>query len=393
MGDAALETGLPGRGWRAESGGLYSGHGVFRNSRAMTRTYLDHAATTPLRPEALAAMEGGLRSWANPSSPHAEGRAARRALEDARERVKAALGWPGEVLFTSGASEAASLALSHARAGERLVSAVEHDAVLRAARGATVLPIRRDGALDFTALERELSAADDPLVAVQSINSETGNAQNIGAIAELVHRAGGLLLVDASQSAGKAPLPPDADMLIISAHKFGGPIGIGALLVRDFATLEPAGGQERGYRRGTENLPGALGMAAALEAAGEPYCTPDATALLPAFAADLRALGGTWLADRLAAPTPLIHALAMPGLSSSAQLMRFDMQGIAISQGSACSSGSMRTSHVLEAMEMPTEEVARTIRLSLGWNTTRAEVERFCEAWLALARHAAERAA
>jgi len=359
----------------------------------MTRTYLDHAATTPLRAEARAAMEEGFRLWANPSSPHAEGRAARRALEDAREQVKAALGWPGEVIFTSGASEAAALALAHAKAGERLVSGVEHDAVLRAARGATVLPVLPDGALDLAVLERELAAADDPLVAVQSLNSETGNAQDIGAIGGLVHGAGGLLLVDASQSAGKAPLPLKADMLIISAHKFGGPIGIGALLVRDFATVEPAGGQERGYRRGTENLPGALGMAAALEACDEPYCDPDATALLPAFAADLRALGGTWLADRLAAPTGLIHSLAMPGLSGSAQLMRFDMQGIAVSQGSACSSGSMRTSHVLEAMGVPQDEAARMIRISLGWSTTRAEVERFCETWLSMARQAVERAA
>ena len=320
-------------------------------------------------------MEEGFRLWANPSSPHAEGRAARRALEDARERVKAAL------------------ALGQAKAGERLVSAVEHDSVLRAAPGATVLPVQPDGALDLTALERELAAADEPLVAVQSLNSETGNAQDLGAVAEAVHKAGGLLLVDASQSAGKARLHAEVDLAIISAHKFGGPIGIGALLVRDFAMLQPAGGQERGYRRGTENLPGALGMAAALEACREPYCNADATALLAPFAADLRALGGSWLADRLAAPTGLIHGIAMPGLSASAQLMRFDMQGIAVSQGSACSSGSMRTSHVLEAMGVPQEEAARTIRLSLGWSTTPAEVERFCDAWLTMARQAAERAA
>jgi len=359
----------------------------------MTRVYLDHAATTPLRPEARAAMEEGFRLWANPSSPHAEGRAARRALEDARERVKAALGWPGEVVFTSSASEAAALALGHSKAGERLVSAVEHDAVLRAARGAMVLPVQPDGALDLAVLGRELASTAEPLVAVQSINSETGNGQDLSLIADAVGKAGGLLLVDASQSAGKQPLPVEADLAIISAHKFGGPVGIGALLARHFAMLEPAGGQERGYRRGTENLPGALGMAAALEVCSEPYCTPDATALLQPFAAEVRALGGTWLGDRLAAPTGLIHSLAMPRLSGSAQLMRFDMQGIAVSQGSACSSGSMRTSHVLEAMGVPKEEAARMIRVSLGWNTTRAEVERFCDVWLAIARQARERAA
>jgi cysteine desulfurase len=359
----------------------------------MTRIYLDHAATTPLRPEARSAMAEGFRLWANPSSPHSEGRAARRALEDARERVKAALGWAGELIFTSGASEAAALALGHAKAGERLVSAVEHDAVLRAAPGASVLPVLADGAVDLAILEQELSAAAEPLVAVQSVNSETGNAQDLGRIADRVRQAGGLLLLDASQSAGKMKLPAEADLVILSAHKFGGPIGIGALLVRNFAMLEPAGGQERGYRRGTENLPGALGMAAALDGCGEPYCAPDATALLRSFAADVRGLGGTWLADRLASPTGLIHSLAMPGISASAQLMRFDMQGIAVSQGSACSSGSMRTSHVLEAIGVPQEEAARTIRISLGWNTTRAEIERFCEAWLTMARQGAERAA
>lgn len=359
----------------------------------MTRIYLDHAATTPLRPEAQTAIAEGFRLWANPSSPHAEGRAARRVLEEARERIKAALGWGGEVIFTSGASEAAALALGHAKAGERLVSAVEHDAVLRAAPGATVLPVLADGALDLAKLEQELAAAAEPVVAVQSVNSETGNAQDLGRIEELVRAAGGLLLVDASQSAGKMALPKAADLAIISAHKFGGPVGTGALLVRDFALLEPAGGQERGYRRGTENLPGVMGMAAALEACTHPYCDPDATALLPAFAADLRALGGTWMADRLSASTSLIHALAMPHLSGSAQLMRFDMQGIAVSQGSACSSGSMRPSHVLEAMGVSQQEAARMIRLSLGWNTTRADVQRFCDSWLTMARQAAERAA
>jgi len=359
----------------------------------MTRVYLDHAATTPLRPEARVAMEEGFRLWANPSSPHAAGRAARRALEDARERIKLALGWRGEVIFTSGASEAAALALVHGRAGERLVSAVEHDAILRAAPGAGVIPVRGDGAVDLAALDRELAAASHPLVAVQSVNSETGNAQDLAEVERRVHAAGGLLLVDASQGAGKGPVPPEGDMLILSAHKFGGPIGVGALLVHDFAVLEPSGGQERGYRRGTENLPGVLGMAAALEACGSPYCNPDATALLQPFAAEARALGGTWMDDRLSAPTSLIHAVAMPGLSASAQLMRFDMQGIAVSQGSACSSGTMRVSHVLEAMGVPPEEAARVIRISLGWSTTPDDVAQFCEAWLAMAQRAAERAA
>jgi cysteine desulfurase len=182
-------------------------------------------------------------------------------------------------------------------------------------------------------------------------------------------------------------------MVIDSAHKFGGPVGIGALLVHDLALLEPVGGHERGYRRGTENLPGALGMAAALEAGGEPYLGWDSHDLMEGFAAEVRAIGGTWFADRLDAPTGYIHSVAMPRLSGKAQLMRFDLAGISVSQGSACSSGSLHSSHVLKAMGVPDEEAERAIRFSLGWNTTREEVERFCETWLAMAREGAERAA
>ncbi|QZD93770.1 aminotransferase class V-fold PLP-dependent enzyme [Qipengyuania xiapuensis] len=346
--------------------------------------YLDHAATTPLRPEARAAMEEGFTLWANPSSPHAEGRKARAALEDARERVKRALGWEGEVIFTSGASEAAALALGHAKAGARLVSAVEHDAILKAAPDAERLPVRTDGALDLEVLT-EAVQRERPLIAVQQVNSETGNKQDLAAIAGLVHQAGGLLLADCAQSAGKFAAPP-CDMGIISAHKFGGPIGIGALLVKDFAMLEPSGGQERGYRRGTENLPGVLGMAAALEACSDPYVDPAILEPLDALAQACRDLGGTWLSDRLSDPTPYVRAIAMPKMSGSAQVMRFDMAGISVSQGSACSSGTMKTSHVLQAMQVEPDVADRTIRASFGWNTTREEVERFAEVWLELAK-------
>ena len=319
-------------------------------------------------------MEEGFALWANPSSPHAEGRAARRALEDARDRVKAALGWDGEVIFTSGASEAAALALVRAKAGARLVSAVEHDCILQAAPDAERLPVRPDGALDLEALA-EAVQRERPFVAVQHVNSETGNRQDLEAAIALVGDAGGLLLADCAQSAGKFALPP-CDMAIVSAHKFGGPIGIGALLVTDFALLEPGGGHERGYRRGTENLPGALGMAAALEAADSTFVDPSVTAPLDALPGALP----------LANPTPYIRALSMPSMSASAQVMRFDMAGIAVSQGSACSSGTMKTSRVLEAMQVDAGIAANTIRVSVGWNTAREDVERFCALWLELAR-------
>ena len=360
----------------------------------MSRIYLDHAATTPLRPEAREAMLRGFEIWANPSSPHAEGRKARAALEDARERVKAALNWSeGELIFTSGASEAAAIALGRAKGGRRMVSAVEHDSVLRAAPDAVVLPVGSDGALDLEVLERELKAHDTPVVAVQIINSETGNQQDFCEIADRVDEVGGISIIDAAQAAGKYRFRYYSGMVIVSAHKFGGPIGIGALLVHDYGLLEPTGGHERGYRRGTENLPGALAMAAALEAGGEPYIPWHPYELMQQFAAEVRAVGGTWFDDRIDVPTGFIHAIAMPGFSGKAQLMRFDLQGISVSQGSACSSGSLHSSHVLKAMGVPEEEAERTIRVSLGWNTTRDEVERFCEAWLKMAREGAQRAA
>ncbi|WP_234024923.1 cysteine desulfurase family protein [Tsuneonella amylolytica] len=337
-------------------------------------------------------MEAGFALWANPSSPHAEGRKARAALEDARERVKAALGWEGEVIFTSGASEAAELAIETARTVHDVASAVEHDAILRGDGPEWTLPVLPDGAADLRALSAESRPSDLPtddpenrsLVSVQHVNSETGNRQHIGFAAETVHDNGGLLLVDCAQSAGKFALPRMADMGIVSAHKFGGPVGVGALLVKDFAMLHPGGGQERGYRRGTENLPGILGLAAALEACSEPYIDPAVIEPLDAFAAEVRAMGGEWLSDRLSDPTPYIRAVAMPGLSAQAQLMRFDMAGISVSQGSACSSGTMKRSHVLTAMGVPDDTADRTIRVSFGWTTTRAEVERFCEVWLGM---------
>ncbi|RDC60555.1 Cysteine desulfurase [Alteripontixanthobacter maritimus] len=335
-------------------------------------------------------MLAGGELWANPSSPHGEGRAARAALEDARARLKQALDWDGEVIFVSGASEAATLALGRAKGGARLVSAAEHDAILKAAPQAERLPVLPDGSLDLDILSEAVTGREQPVVAVQQINSETGNRMDLPGIGRMVREAGGLLLADCAQGAGKFALP-DADMCILSAHKFGGPVGIGALLVRNFALLEPGGGQERGYRRGTENFPGVLAMVAALEACSDPYV--DAAVLEPMqrVAERCRAgvgegeSGGVWLADRLADPTPYIAAIAMPKMSGSAQLMRLDMSGIAVSQGSACSSGSLKQSHVMTAMGMDEDVAARMIRVSFGWSTTRSEVERFADAWLQLA--------
>ena len=335
--------------------------------------YLDHAATTPLLPAARAAMLEGFAIWANPSSPHKAGRAARAALEDARARIAAALGWSGEVILTAGASEALALALSRCTQPLAAVSTAEHEAVLRYSAGAERLAVGQDGLVD------PVQTALSGLVAVQQVNNETGVIQRLNEISEAVHSAGGLLLADCAQGAGKLPLPA-ADLIAISAHKFGGPVGIGALLVRDFAMLRPDGGQERGYRGGTENLPGALAMMAALEQG--PDWLAEAALLRARLEDGILAGGGEVVApgsERIAT----IGAYRMPGVSSAAQLIRFDAQNIAVSAGSACSSGSLRTSHVLEAMGV--EGAGEVIRVSIGRETTAAEIDRFLEAWRGIA--------
>lgn len=336
--------------------------------------YLDHAATTPLLPAARDALVDGLARWANPSSPHAAGRAARAALEEARTRMKAALGWRGEVVFTSGASEGLALAIGRSKVPLAAVSVVEHEAVLRLAGDAARLPVDGHGLVDPGA------CALPGLVAVQQVNNETGVIQPLSEIAAAVRGAGGVLLVDAAQGAGKLPLP-EADLIVLSAHKFGGPIGTGALLVRDWALLHPAGGQERGYRPGTENLPGALGMVAALEAGAG--WMERAAALRQRLESALVAAGG----EIVAASAPrlaTIGSVRMPGRSATAQLIRFDGMGIAVSAGSACSSGSLRASHVLTAMGVP--HAGEVIRVSLGRETTEAHVDRFVAAWTEVAR-------
>ena len=320
-------------------------------------------------------MEQGSAVWANPSSPHAEGRRARAALEDARMRIKAALGWQGELIFTSGASEALGIALGRAKGGARLVSAVEHAAVLQAAPDAERLSVLADGQIDCDAL-REAVQREQPLVAVQTLNSETGALQDESALAAIIHDAGGLWLADASQSAGKRALPQGADMVVAAAHKLGGPVGIGVLLLRDYALLEPSGGHERGYRRGTENLPAALGFAAALEAGA--WSTKRAERA--AFAAQL---GASVLP--VARPADHILALTHPQLSAQVLVIRLDAMGFAVSAGSACSSGSLKPSRVLSAMGIAPAAAQRTIRVSLGWNTTVADLDAFVAAWAQLA--------
>ncbi len=331
------------------------------------RIYLDHAATTPIIPAAREAMAEAMARWANPSSPHSEGRAARAVLEKARARVAAALNWDGEVIFTSGASEAIAIAL---RGHDAVASAVEHDAVLAVA-GATRLPVAPDGFVDRSGITGAARYA------VQSVNNETGVIQPMAEIADVVRANGGILFADCSQSAGKLPLP-DADLLCVSAHKLGGPPGMGALLVRNLGLLTPTGGQEQGYRRGTENLPAAIGFATALDA-GFAWME-KAVRLRDMLDAEITASGGIVVADassRLAS----IGSYRMPGVAASSQLINFDMAGIAVSAGSACSSGTLKTSHVLGAMGWDELSASEVVRVSFGADTSESDVARFLDVW------------
>jgi cysteine desulfurase len=356
-----------------------------------TRIYLDHAATTPVLPEARAAMADALARWANPSSPHADGRAARAALEQAREAIAQALGWRHDVILTSGASEAIAIAAARAKVPGRSRGPTEHDAVV-AAMGPTAVQmlVGEDGVIDPVVLDSELGEGP-ALVAIQHANNETGVIQPLDTVAQSVRSAGSLLLADCAQTAGKLPLP-DADFIAVSAHKLGGPPGIGALLVKDIATLEPSGGQERGYRRGTENLPAAAGFAAALQVRAFVAAMPRLTDLRERLEQGILAAGGTVIAaesERIAT----IGAYAMPGLSSASQLVQFDLAGIAVSAGSACSSGSMKPSHVLEAMGVAPETASSVIRVSFGPETSAQDVDRFLAEWRAMMERAGARAA
>ena len=342
--------------------------------------YLDYNATAPIEPAAIEAMADAARAWGNPSSVHAEGRRARAMLEEARERIAAALGCKAsELIFTSGGTEALGLALRGA--GWVLASAVEHDAVLRQ-RSVSELGVNRNGVVDLRDLERGLT--DSPaatLVAVMHANNETGVIQPVAEVAALARRHGAWTLVDAVQSAGKLSLP-DGDLVALSAHKLGGPPGVGALIVRDFDALSPMGGQERGYRAGTENLPAIMGFAAALEMRVDRGWLVPIAALRDRLEARLVAVGAEIFgagAERL----PTTSSIRMAGVPAATQVIAFDLAGCRVSAGAACSSGKVATSHVLTAMGV--EGAGEAVRVSLGWHTTEAEVDGFADAWQALA--------
>jgi cysteine desulfurase len=376
--------------------------GSVRRAMPQAESYLDWNATAPLRPEAAAAMSEALGRWGNPSSVHRRGRAARQIIERAREAVAGLLGDvdPSGVIFVSGGTEANHLALLGAGRERVLVSAIEHDSVRHAVRGAEIIPVGPEGVVALDALDRLLGAdVRLALVSVMHANNETGVIQPVAEIAAITRRHGAVFHCDAVQAAGKVALEVGtvgADLVTLSAHKIGGPPGVGALVVTggvDVAPLLRGGGQERRRRAGTENLPGIAGFAAAAAAAAEVAVYDRVAALrdgleteIAAIAPDAVVLGAA--ANRL----PNTSAIAMPGLAAETQVVALDLDGVMVSAGAACSSGKVGPSHVLAAMRVAPEIAASTIRVSLGWNSSEAEIAHFLRAWTALYRRRRGRA-
>ena len=356
--------------------------------------YLDWNAMAPLRPEARAALDEVLAHSGNPSSIHLAGREAKRFLEQARSRVAALAGVaPEQVVFTSGGTEANALALAGFPGRRLIVSAIEHDSVLANAPGASRIRVTREGLADLTSLEALLAQDRRPaLVSLLLANNETGVIQPVAEAAKLAHAHNALFHCDAVQAAGKQPLDFRAlgcDLMTLSAHKLGGPMGVGALILApglDIAPLYRGGGQERSRRAGTENLPGIAGFGAACAASIAGLADHIrvgalrdlAQARLTAIAPDAVVFGAK------VARLPNTLSIAMPGVPASTQVMALDLAGVMVSAGSACSSGKVKRSHVLEAMGAPETLSECAIRVSLGWSTTEAEIGRLAEAWGAL---------
>jgi cysteine desulfurase len=356
--------------------------------------YLDWNATAPVRPETAAAVGRALTLAGNPSSVHRAGREARRLLESARADVAALVGAATDsVVFTSGGTEANATVLRGFPARRRLVSAVEHDSVLANAVDAVRIPVDRDGLIDLGVLEELLAADATPaLVSLMLANNETGAIQPVAEAARIAHAYGALLHCDAVQAAGKLPVDfrqLGCDLMTLSAHKIGGPMGVGALVVAaglDVAPLIRGGGQERNRRAGTENLPGICGFGAAARVAAAELGAWSRIAVLRAQA-EMRL--ATMAPDAViygAASARLLNTIcvSMPRVPASTQVMALDLAGVMVSAGAACSSGKVRRSHVLDAMGVAESDAECAIRISLGWNTTAADIDQLVEAWGAL---------
>ncbi|WP_441268134.1 cysteine desulfurase family protein [Bradyrhizobium sp. 215_C5_N1_1] len=367
-----------------------------------SRVYLDWNATSPLRAEVRTAMLAAWELIGNPSSVHAEGREARRLVEEARATLAAAVGaLPRNVVFTSAGTEANALALSPGLRGasggpvERLlVSAVEHASVLSGGRfppeKVSQIPVTRAGVIDLDRLQALLGDCPPALVSIMAANNETGAIQPIAEAAGIVHEAGGLLHVDAIQALGKIPFDiktVDADLATFSAHKIGGPKGVGALVLAEgIAGLEPVlrgGGQELSRRAGTENVAGIAGFGAAVRAALQalPEDAERMATLRDSLENGIRGIAGAMVFADDIKRLPNTTLFTAPGLKAETAVIGFDLEGVAVSSGSACSSGKVQPSHVLSAMGYDATLAQGAVRLSLGWSTEPDDINRTLEAW------------
>ncbi|WP_456664550.1 cysteine desulfurase family protein [Bradyrhizobium sp. LB13.1] len=367
-----------------------------------SRIYLDWNATTPLRAEARSAMLAAYELIGNPSSVHAEGREARRLVEEARTTLAAALGaQPRNVVFTSAGTEANALALSPGLRGpsgrpvERLlVSAIEHASVLAGGRFPAgeigQIRVMRSGVIDLDHLKALLSDGPPALVSIMAANNETGALQPVAEAAAIVHEARGLLHVDAIQALGKIPFDIKAigaDLATFSAHKIGGPKGVGALVVADgVAGLEPVlrgGGQELNRRAGTENVAGIAGFGAAVRIALQalPEDAERMVTLRDCLENGIRRVAGAIVFSNDVERLPNTVLFTAPGLKAETAVIGFDLEGVAVSSGSACSSGKVQPSHVLSAMGYDAAVAQGAVRLSLGWSTGPDDINRALEAW------------
>jgi cysteine desulfurase len=366
------------------------------------RIYLDWNATTPLRPEARTAMAAAWDLSGNPSSVHAEGRQARRLVEEARAAIAGAVGTLARnVVFTSGGTEANAVALTPGlRRGSGpavvrlMVSAIEHASVLAGGRfplqAICTVGVTRAGVLDLEQLRAQLAEGPPALLSLMLANNETGALQPVAEAAEMVHASGGLLHVDAIQAFGKIPFDIKAlhaDLVTVSAHKLGGPKGVGAVILAEgLSGLEPllrGGGQELGRRAGTENVAGIASFGAAAKAAMGALAE-DATrleGLRNRLESGLRRSPGIIVFAEDVKRLPNTTLFTVPGLKAETAVIGFDLAGIAISSGSACSSGKVQPSHVLEAMGLGPDIAEGALRLSMGWSTSDADVDRCLEAW------------
>jgi len=373
------------------------------------RSYFDWNATTPLRPAAVQALQDAGAIAGNPSSVHAEGRAARRVIERAREDVAAlVVARAADVFFTSSGTEANMLALTPAietpaekRPRQKLlISAIEHSSVRTGGRfpkdAVEDVPVEADGRVNLAALKQAMSGASRPLVSIMLVNNETGVVQPIAEAAAIVHAAGGLLHVDAVQAAGRIAVDIGqlgADLLTLSAHKIGGAKGVGALVRRsdDIHIADPlirGGGQERGMRAGTENVSGIAAFGAAAAVARRDFAAEAARmlALRNALEAGLKAISPQAVIFGAAAERlPNTTLFAVEGLKAETAVIAFDLEGVAVSSGAACSSGKVQPSHVLAAMGVSPALLRGAVRVSLGWTTTETDIERFLNAWRKLA--------